>query len=268
MKVILSRKGFDSEFGGQPSPILPDGTLLSLPIPNKQETIFYKDLIYKGKSYYDIIKELNPDSKIKDYYKCHLDPDLREDLCSRSLPWQPLFGQADSAQGHLTSQGVGIGDLFLFFGTFRQTEEIDGKLQYKKNSKEKHIIFGYMQIAHLHNDSQLFPEQIAYHPHAKPLFTEKNSNCIYSATKVLSFLPSIKGADCLDFDKKLILTKEGYPKSRWDLPDFFKTIDISYHSKDSFKEEYFQSVGRGQEFVMDADENIIEWVKKLLIKEL
>jgi hypothetical protein len=33
MKVILSRKGFDSASGGMPSPILPDGTLISLPIP-------------------------------------------------------------------------------------------------------------------------------------------------------------------------------------------------------------------------------------------
>ncbi|MHA1435339.1 MAG: hypothetical protein ACTSO7_15970 [Candidatus Heimdallarchaeota archaeon] len=34
MKVILSRKGFDSANGGYPSPILPDGTLLSIPIPS------------------------------------------------------------------------------------------------------------------------------------------------------------------------------------------------------------------------------------------
>ncbi len=33
MQIILSRKGFDSASGGGPSPILPDGTLLSLPIP-------------------------------------------------------------------------------------------------------------------------------------------------------------------------------------------------------------------------------------------
>lgn len=30
MKVILSRKGFDSGYGGFSSPVLPDGTLLSL----------------------------------------------------------------------------------------------------------------------------------------------------------------------------------------------------------------------------------------------
>jgi hypothetical protein len=33
MKVILSSKGFDSASGGKPGPILPDGTLISLPIP-------------------------------------------------------------------------------------------------------------------------------------------------------------------------------------------------------------------------------------------
>ena len=33
MKLILSRKGFDSQSGGCPSPIFPNGTLYSLPIP-------------------------------------------------------------------------------------------------------------------------------------------------------------------------------------------------------------------------------------------
>src|ERR1035441_4619606 len=31
MKLILSRKGFDSSAGGKPSPIFPDGTMISLP---------------------------------------------------------------------------------------------------------------------------------------------------------------------------------------------------------------------------------------------
>ena len=56
MKVILSRKGFDSGYGGMASPILPDGTLLSLPIPSKSETVKFTDLHYEGQSYYDIIK--------------------------------------------------------------------------------------------------------------------------------------------------------------------------------------------------------------------
>ena len=36
MKLIFSRKGFDSQYGGVPSPILSDGTLLPLPIPSRQ----------------------------------------------------------------------------------------------------------------------------------------------------------------------------------------------------------------------------------------
>jgi len=44
MKVILSRKGFDSGTGGYPSPILPDGTLLSLPIPDATSDIKYSDI--------------------------------------------------------------------------------------------------------------------------------------------------------------------------------------------------------------------------------
>ncbi|MEA4978412.1 MAG: hypothetical protein VB098_00745 [Petrimonas sp.] len=61
MKVILSRKGFDSQYGQISSPILPDSTLLSLPIPSKVdvETKFI-DLSHNDKSYYEIIKELNP----------------------------------------------------------------------------------------------------------------------------------------------------------------------------------------------------------------
>lgn len=36
MKLILSRKGFDTHNGGGPSPILPDGRMLSLPIPERR----------------------------------------------------------------------------------------------------------------------------------------------------------------------------------------------------------------------------------------
>ena len=52
MKVILSRKGFDSSFGGYPSPILPDGTLISLPIPSMKysSSLYPKDKTPKWKT--------------------------------------------------------------------------------------------------------------------------------------------------------------------------------------------------------------------------
>lgn len=48
MKVVLSRKGMDSRAGGIPSPILPDGTLLSLPIPNEKSGVPYQQRLYQA----------------------------------------------------------------------------------------------------------------------------------------------------------------------------------------------------------------------------
>lgn len=55
MKVILSRKGFDSSNGGIPSPIMPDGTLLSMPILDSAG-IPFSDIAWKGMTYADILK--------------------------------------------------------------------------------------------------------------------------------------------------------------------------------------------------------------------
>ena len=47
MKIIISRKGFDSGSGGFPSPIMPDGTLLTTPIPERVN-IYVEELYYTG----------------------------------------------------------------------------------------------------------------------------------------------------------------------------------------------------------------------------
>ena len=65
MKIILSRKGFDSSAGKQASPIMPDGTLLSLPIPDEEDTNMFSSLQWKDKSYYDIISSFRPRFKEK-----------------------------------------------------------------------------------------------------------------------------------------------------------------------------------------------------------
>jgi hypothetical protein len=267
MRVILSRKGFDKQYGGQPSPIMPDGTLLSLPIPGKKETVYFSGLKHNGKTYLDIMQELNHNSnpKIKEKYTCHLDPDLRNEVCNRENGWDPLFGQTGGAQGHLLKQKISEKDLFLFFGWFKETEVVDGILKYKRNAADLHLIFGYMQIGKIYPDISKLPKEYQYHPHAQARFKDVKPNCIYKATDTLSFVPSLAGGGCLSFDNTLVLTKKGFTKSRWGLPSFFRNIKISYHSSSSFAEDYFQSAAKGQEFVIEENEHVSNWAKEIII---
>ena len=103
MKIILSRKGFDSASGGLCNPILPDGTLLSMPIPGTSKNpVYYKDLHYDVKdadgnshemSYDEILSQLGG-SKWEKGQQCHLDPDLREGIIERKQEFIPAFGQS------------------------------------------------------------------------------------------------------------------------------------------------------------------------------
>ena len=68
MKVILSRKGFDTANGGIPSPIMPDGTLLSMPIPSN-DALAFDDLGHGEYTYREILRLLYPKGK---YKNCHL----------------------------------------------------------------------------------------------------------------------------------------------------------------------------------------------------
>ena len=56
MRVILSRKGFDSSNGGCASPIFPDNTMLSLPIPSEDGNMDYGELSYNGATYADLLR--------------------------------------------------------------------------------------------------------------------------------------------------------------------------------------------------------------------
>lgn len=271
MKIILSRKGFDSTNGEIASPRLEDGTLLSLPIPDKNKTeTKFSQLFFREKSYDRIIKELKESkSKMesKCFEHCHLDPAIINLQPNRITNWKPAFGQSGAAQGHLRIQGVEEGDIFLFFGWFKKvTLDCDGKYCYVKgNFQDKHIIFGYLQIGKIYDKDNFkeLPNELHYHPHADYLWQE--NNCIYAATEKLSFNKNRKGADVFKFNPSLVLTKEGMSRSKWELPDFFKNKPISYHTENSFhKDGYFQSAHKGQEFVITDNDKVIDWAKKLI----
>ena len=261
MKLILSRKGMDSSAGKMPSPILPDGTLLSLPIPHKNIGVKYDDISYGNKSYAEIIRELKPSFDFDEYGCCHLDPDIRADIDGHPSDWKPAFGQCDASATLLDNQGVDVGDIFLFFGWFKQTEyDTNGKLRFVRGAKDLHIIYGYMQVGSIVKGDDI--NSYNWHPHAKKAY---KNNRLYIPSDTLSFADNVMGYGVLEYDKKNVLTKEGYSRSRWNMPKCFNpTVKIA-GCGDCFKEDYFQSPGRGQEMVFDVTDEIMDWIKTIVL---
>lgn len=275
MKIILSRKGFDSAAGGYPSPILLDGTLLSLPIPDDTTDISYNDLALNEKSYYDIMNELKPgylrlEKNRLNFNKattCHLDPDLYYDTYERKEGWKGIFGQIGATQSHLMNQKIEIGDIFLFFGWFRKTLEKDGKLVFDpEESDGKHIIYGYLQIGDIIeiNENVELQDWMLHHPHTIKSRRIKKGNTIYIARDRLTWDDQTPGFGTFKYRKDLELTKTGCKRSKWKLPDFFRNAQISYHTQNNWKDGYFKCADRGQEFVIKENNDIMKWAKEII----
>lgn len=280
MRIILSRKGFDSTAGGCPSPIFPDGRMLSLPIPDKRSPIAYQDLSFGDMNVGELVVELTGDAK-RNRHCAHLDPDLRADSLPRSPGWKPLLGQMGSAQGHLRKQGVQPGDVFLFFGSFKPVEQAADGWRFKRTERARHIIWGWMQIGLIHKVDELPNDEMLwarYHPHFS--YSRDASNTLYvSADRLV-----VGGTDAhaqgsgvfTHFDERLVLTApESTTQINWRLPSFFAPVDglsqLSYHGdarrwQVADDECLLNSVTRGQEFVFDTQgqDAPTQWILSLL----
>lgn len=275
MKVILSRKGFDSENGGYPSPILPNNKLISLPIPSQMDTIKYSDLkLDSQQTYFDLMKQLRENIRyggrwheLNQNTTCHLDPDLMKGIYPRDLGWKQIFGQCDSAGGQLINQGVGRDDIFLFFGTFQLTEKaLNGGF---------HLIFGYLQIDHFFRepydncscclkDPTPFPNWAKYHSHYTIYRDNVNNTIFIAKDKLLD--TQLPGAGVFKYHDDLVLTKRGQDKkSIWQLPECFIGSEFTYHPNQIVeKDRDFQSVDIGQEFVTNSTPKIKNWIEKII----
>ncbi len=107
MKIIFSRKGFDSGYGGVPSPILPAGSTVSLPIPSPFGRPL-SDLRFGNEPLGEMVNELTC-GRVATTQSVHLDPDLVAATVPRLPGWSAAFGQTSSAQGHLRNQNIGLG---------------------------------------------------------------------------------------------------------------------------------------------------------------
>lgn len=267
MKVILSRKGFDSSVGGHPSPVLPDGMMLSLPIPSSNDSLAYDATTSPdGRTCADVLADLGGRDRIAGK-GAHLDPDLIPGSRPRRPGWRPSFGQIGAASGHLRNQGVGPGDLFLFYGWFRPTESVAGRLQFKQAGEGVHAIFGYLQVGEVIRTAEGddVPGWLADHPHASAHRVKKSTNAIYVAAETLSWDTETLGAGVFRFRPELVLSKPGMSRSCWALDrNIFGGVDISYHSHDSWHDGFFKSYPRAQEYVISSNEKISNWARQLI----
>ena len=271
MKVILSRKGFDDSTGGFASPIMPSGQLLSLPIPVKkkgEKGISYDKLIFNEQPVSEIIQQLS-NGRFNCKQQAHLDPDLDRERYKRVQGWRPVFGQQNGAQTYLENRGVKEGDLFLFFGWFKQAKYNDnGELKYVRGAKNLHGIFGWLQIDKILDvEKDKIPDWLDYHLHVvnSKIYT---NNKIYIAKRHLTLdgLSHKDGGGVFPkFKPPLQLTAQGEKaRSHWSLPKWL--IEGAWECRDGHLP--FLSGGRQQEFVFDLpDKNIpklIAWLKELL----
>ena len=249
MKLVFSRKGFDSSAGGFPSPII-NGKPLSLPIPYRNSRVSYQNFNL-GK----IVKDLTG-RKLVEKDLCHNDPDLK----------MGAFGQFSSAQSHLDNRNIGSGDLFLFFGWFREAEIVDGNYRYKSDSIDHHRIFGWMfvdQKFSVGSETEKFRRECtnyANHPHAIGKWGPNNT--IYLAPETFSLFGehTIKGFGKFSVSKQTMLTNEKAPSKRfWSVPDWLNPTKggciPSYHNEKSYIEGLLKTAGRGQEFVCHPRQN-------------
>jgi hypothetical protein len=274
MKVILSRKGFDSASGGIPSLILPDGTLISLPIPRDRPgsgTPYESIRAVTGASLAQIMTQLRVPIPP---YGAHLDPDLVPAAVPRDPGWRPSLGQDSQAERHLENQHVAPGDLFLFFGLFRQTLLADGLLLWAPRAPMLHVLFGYLeigQIRHIRSPADVADlPWTASHPHIK--VWHRPANTLYIAAARSALAPGCPGAGLFRFSPATQLTQPGNITSIWQLPPAFASCaqHLSYHTDarrwhiQSDGTVILHTVGRGQEFVTQADHGLNDWTRQVI----
>lgn len=154
-KLIISRKGFDSGSGGCPSPIFPDGTMFSLPIRPRDHEQF-DDPQHDDVDIANVVAGIT-NGRMSGRERVHLDPDLdfgtyryRKNRAAWQQ-WRGMLGQTGIAQGHLDKQGVGTGDIFLFFGLYRRVEEAAQGWRLVKGAPELHVLWGWRQVDRKHS---------------------------------------------------------------------------------------------------------------------
>lgn len=280
MKLILSRKGFDSSAGGCPSPVFPDRSFYTLPIPDPRSRIAYREIHHEGLNVGKLVANLTGDRRAGGR-KAHLDPDLIAGVYPRDDGWRPCLGQSGAAQGHLRKQNVGEGDLFLFFGLFRDVEKHGRGWRFVKQARPFHSLWGWLQVGEVHRIDDLADDELLwarYHPHFHG--QEDGSNTLYVASDKLHLggqSTGLPGAGVFaSMQSPLRLTApDAAAITQWRLPASFfpesAETAMSFHSNlarwtREGEDCYLRSAARGQEFVLNtlSYPGVVSWLRNLL----
>ena len=268
MKVVLSRKGFDSSNGGIVSPIFEDGTMISFPIPSHDRDMF-GDLQYADTSYSEILSDLH----YKGRSSCHVDPDLDQIRRKKKIDgWEPAFGQIDQSAVYLKNNGIREGDLFLFFGNFHCVRKEDNHFRYIRKTgnfyrdNDLQVIWGYLQIGKIIEDPAE-QSRLWWHPHSSEERKKNKTNVIFKALDRLSFDESKPGAGLLSFRLDRVLTAENSNKATWKKNPVYDVCNIRGNRKNSAKNPdigiYY--AGIWQELCLLESVECTNWAKSLLL---
>jgi hypothetical protein len=276
MKIIFSRKGFDSQYGAVPNAVLPDGTLVSFPIEDKKSIITAAEVRRAGESVGEMVEQLTG-GRMPRTYRAHLDPDLDSASYPRQPAWRPVLGQTGSSLGHLQKQGIGRGDLFLFFGWYQPVERVGPRWSYVRSVRPVHALWGWLQVGAIYAHTDVPAEAaswLAYHPHLQR--SARMQHTLFIASDALHIEGRrLPGAGYFPVSSpRRVLTAPGENMSVWRFPSWMhpaaERARFSYiHDGSRWREGgsgvQVQTVGKGQEIVMTpTDGAIVErWLDEI-----
>ena len=266
MKIVLSRKGFDSASGGCPSFII-GNKLVSLRIADEHTKLKYSSVEIYNYNLGKLFEKsgIKPKLNGKEISTCHLDPDIEKGL----------FGQCSAAAQHLMNNNVEVGDLLLFFGWFRDFDIKNYKFS-KLDIAGKHCIYAYFKIGRILDLNKSAEKQEALklsatHPHIAYDSNEYNkTNLLYVAAPILTTNSKIRGCGRLKYSEQTTLTKPNENKSIWQLPKCFLNTNMTYHTNKNRWSELnnnfcqLKSACRGQEFIINENKDIEKWAIELI----
>lgn len=272
MRIIFSRKGFDSASGGCASPLI-SGRPISLPIPTRQPTCVTFGMLRGGLG--ELAHDLTQ-GRITASTSCHLDPDIGRSALPRQCGWRGALGQVGAAQTHLANQGIQPGDLFLFWGLFRPASQTHRRT-WSLEGRAEHRIFGWLQVgevitvgANPAGTLTRFP-WLADHPHVRGGWPASNTVYVASESLIVEGRHlSTAGAGV--FARGLRLTHAESPQpSRWSVPAWLDPtkggVGLTYNPLARWDGQgSLRAAARGQEFVANIKarrDDALAWLSKL-----